>query len=72
MTLPDSMFMGEQSHTIALAVRGLDAEINTIWKEVDSSGGLLAAQVEVPRLLKCLIHLHNLLYYIEAHRADRI
>ena len=68
MTLPDSMFMGEQSHTVAMAARGLESEINAIWREIEN-GGLLAVQCEAPRLVESLMHLHNLVYYIEAHRA---
>jgi hypothetical protein len=73
MTLPDDMYMGEQSHRAHTAIRDIinrARELDALKSEAE--GGWRALKVEEPHLLKAMVDLQNLLCWVYDYHRDSV
>jgi len=71
MTLPDDMYMGEQSHRAHTAVRDIISRAQELSAlSAEAEGGWRAVKVEEPELIKAMAKLHNLLWWIHDYHRD--
>ena len=71
MTLPDDMYMGEQSHRAATAVRDILSRAEELYGlRSEGEGGWRAIKVEEPDLLKAMVDLQNLLCWVHDYHRN--